>query len=63
MVNAQAGNPTKIFDQNNIKEKWGKNGNQVIVNGLTQVIKAYKGTEWEKLALKEIEKYPECKRL
>lgn len=63
MVNAQAGNPTKIFDQSNIKEKWGKNGNQVIVNGLSQLIKAYKGTEWETLALKEIEKYPECKRL
>ena len=63
MVNAQAGNPTKIFDQSNIKEKWGKNGNQVIVNGLSQLITAYKGTEWETLALKEIEKYPECKRL
>lgn len=62
MENAQAGNPTQIFDQNNIKEKWGKNGNQVIVNGLTQLIKAYKGTEWETLALEEIEKYPECKR-
>lgn len=63
MVNAQAGNPTKIYDQRNIKEKWGKNGNQVIVNGLSQLIKAYKGTEWETLALKEIDKYPECKRL
>lgn len=62
MANAQAGNPTEIFDQNNIKEKWGKNGNQIIVNGLTQLIKAYKGTEWETLALEEIEKYPECKR-
>lgn len=62
MANAQAGNPTEIFDQNNIKEKWGKNGNQIIVNGLTQLIKAYKGTEWETIALEEIEKYPECKR-
>lgn len=63
MANAQAGNPTQLFDQSNIKEKWGKNGNQVIVNGLTQLIKAYKGTEWETLALEEMGKYPECKRL
>lgn len=62
MTNAQAGNQTQIFDQNNIKERWGKNGNQIIVSGLSQLIKAYKGTEWETLALEEIEKYPECKR-
>ena len=58
MLEANAGKATKIFDQDNIKEKWGKNANQIIVNGLTQTIKAYKGTEWEAAALKELEKYP-----
>ncbi|QTQ12106.1 hypothetical protein HRI96_07815 [Treponema parvum] len=57
MVAAQAGKPTKIFDQENIKEKWGKNANQIMVNGLKQIIKAYKGTEWENAALKELNKY------
>lgn len=59
MFAAQAGNPTEIFDQNNIHEKWGKNGNKVVINGLTQVSKAYKGTEWEAAALKEMEKFSE----
>ena len=57
MRNAKAGNPTKVFDQNNITEKWGKNANQIMVNGLGQLIKAYKGTEWEAAAAKELEKY------
>lgn len=57
MKKAQVGEPTQIFDQNNITEMWGKNANQIVVNGLTQLMKAYKGTEWETLALKEIEKY------
>lgn len=59
MNNAQNGNPTQIFDQNNITEKWGPEGNQITVNGLNQTIKAYKGTEWETAALKELEKYSE----
>ena len=57
MVAAQAGKPTKICDQGNIKEKWGKNANQIMVNGLKQIIKAYKGTEWENAVLKELNKY------
>lgn len=57
MYNAQNGNATQIFDQNNLIEKWRKNYNQLIVSGLQQVSKAYKGTEWEEAALKDIEKF------
>lgn len=57
MYNAQNGKATQIFDQNNLTEKWGKNYNQLIVSGLQQVSKAYKGTEWEEACLKDIEKF------
>lgn len=56
MYNAQNGNATQIFDQNNLIEKWRKNYNQLIVSGLQQVSKAYKGTEWEEAALEKFSK-------